>query len=86
MNHGEGLSLTLEFHVAEEVVSALVKVLPATKAGEFVYKVACDVQDHMYFILEGQVQLSEATGNEIKVVGPGDCFGEMAVLHSDLGK
>lgn len=67
-------------------MSALVKVVPAIKAGEFVYKVACDVQDHMYFILEGQVRLSEANGKEIKLVGPGDCFGEMAVLHSDLGE
>jgi len=70
----------------EEVVSALVKVLPLIKAREFVYKVACDVQEHMYFILEGRVQLIEANGDEIRVVGPGDCFGEMAVIHSDLGK
>jgi len=70
----------------EEVVSALVKVLPLIKAREFVYKAACDVHEHMYFILEGRVQLTEANGDEIRVVGPGDCFGEMAVIHSDLGK
>ena len=61
----------------EEVVSALVKVLPPPKAGDFVFKAACDVHEHMYFILEGNVRLTEANGTEIKTVGPGDCFGEM---------
>jgi len=70
----------------EEVVSALVKVLPEPRAGDFIYKAACDVHEHMYFVLTGQVRLFEANGTEIKVVGPGECFGELAVLHSDLGK
>jgi len=70
----------------DEVLSALVKVLPEPRAGDFIYKCACDVQEHMYFVLTGQVRLTEANGTEMKVVGPGECFGELAVLHADLGK
>jgi hypothetical protein len=44
------------------------------------------IQDHMYLILEGRVRILEANGNEVKTVGPGECFGEMAVIHSDLGE
>ena len=70
----------------EEVINALVKVIPPPKAKDFIYKVAVDVHDHMYFILRGQVRLTAIDGSEINVLGPGDCFGEMAVIHSDHGK
>ena len=66
----------------EDVVSALTCVFPAPKPNDFVYQAGVHVHEHMYFILKGQVKIMEANGMEIKICGPGDCFGELAVMFA----
>ncbi len=53
------------------------------KAGEIIF---CEYEpgDNFYFILSGQVQITKIVGDREKtldIMGPGDIFGEMAILE-----
>lgn len=44
------------------------------------------VEDHFYMILEGEVEVTKVINNTesrlLKTLGPGDFFGEMAIIHN----
>jgi glucose-6-phosphate 1-dehydrogenase len=37
--------------------------------------------EEMYFICRGQVEVLDQAGGQMNTLGPGDCFGELALLH-----
>jgi CRP-like cAMP-binding protein len=53
--------------------------------GELLFA-AGDAVDYIYFIEQGQISIfipRFTTEEEISILGPGDCFGEMAVFYKD---
>lgn len=48
--------------------------------GEFLFSHG-DSARRMYFIEKGAIKLSQESGNEIAVLGKGECFGESAILQ-----
>ena len=65
-------------------ITALGRLVPY-RAGEIVFSEGDDA-DHLYLIESGRVSISIQRFNsreELSLLGPGECFGEMAVLGND---